>query len=382
MERKAVSEFRWTAVEDIVKHGGAAAFIDEDTYLKWFNELPDNVRMKMVNDWGAPSDVLRGRVSKELVGMVYNRKFVVPGILFGNIFITLQPKFGCVGPACDGKVCRVLHDPTVTPPHQWLAVYRWITRVFKADVIIHFGTHGYLEFRPGKSTGLSPSCWPEITVDDAPHLYVYNVSNPMEGVIAKRRSYAVIVDHLYPPMAIAEVLEDLESLLNQYSKAKHFGDFEKAETIYRNILGKARRNNVPVKGKSPEEVTSEIHRYIDMVKSTQIEMGLHVFGYPPTDTFKLANYIATAMMYDSHSFPSIRRVLAEYLGLNYDWMKTNPNSVNKFKLTNSETLNLLHKVAVNIIEKLLRNPLLKNDIPTLVTEELKFIFRGAVIAKG
>nr|WP_231487447.1 cobaltochelatase subunit CobN [Archaeoglobus fulgidus] len=85
-----------------------------------------------------------------------------------------------------------------------------ILSIFKADVIIHFGTHGYLEFRPGKGVGLSPSCWPEISVDDVPHLYVYNVSNPMEGVIAKRRSYATIVDHLYPPMSMANVLQILK----------------------------------------------------------------------------------------------------------------------------------------------------------------------------
>jgi len=213
MDRKAISEFRWTPIEEIVKRGGALDFIDEKTYLEWFNELPEDVRSKMVKDWGHPSDVLNSKVSKVLVGMVYNHKFVVPGIRFENIVILPQPKFGCAGPACDGKTCRVLHDPTITPPHQWLAVYRWITRVFKADLIIHFGTHGYLEFRPGKGVGLSPSCWPEISIDDVPHLYVYIVSNPMEGVIAKRRSYAEIIDHMYPPMATADVLEDLDAIL-------------------------------------------------------------------------------------------------------------------------------------------------------------------------
>jgi cobaltochelatase CobN len=164
MERKAISDFRWTSVEDIVRRGGAAAFVDEEAYLKWFSELPDDVKERMVRDWGHPSDVLNGKVDKALVGMVYDRRFVVPGIRFGNVFITPQPKFGCAGPACDGKVCRILHDPTISPPHQWLAVYRWITRAFKADAIMHFGTHGYLEFRPGKGVGLSPSCWPEISI--------------------------------------------------------------------------------------------------------------------------------------------------------------------------------------------------------------------------
>ena len=381
MERKAISEFRWTSVEDIVKNGGAAAFVDEETYLEWFNELPGDVKAKMVNDWGHPSDVLNGRASKLFVGMVYDHMFVIPGVRFGNVFITPQPKFGCAGAACDGKVCRILHDPTITPPHQWLAVYRWITRVFKADLIMHFGTHGYLEFRPGKGVGLSPSCWPEISIDDVPHLYVYIVSNPMEGVIAKRRSYAEIIDHMYPPMAMAEVLEDLELLLNQYSKAKQSGDFTRAEIVYKEIVEKARKNNIPIKGKSPEEVAEEVHRYLDMVRGTQINLGLHVFGHPPEDPSKLANYAVTVMAYDSHNFPSIIRVIADYMGLDYDEMRTNPGKLNELGLTNSETINLIREAATKVVERILRNPELKENILNVVDEELKLTFGRDICAE-
>jgi len=379
MERKAISEFRWTSVEDIVRCGGAAAFVDEQTYLGWFNELPEEVRERMVRDWEHPSEVLNGRVDKVFVGMVHNRRFVVPGIRFGNVFITPQPKFGCAGPACDGQVCRVLHDPTISPPHQWLAVYRWITRVFKADVIIHFGTHGYLEFRPGKGVGLSPSCWPEISVDDVPHLYVYVVSNPMEGVIAKRRSYAEIVDHMYPPMAMAEVLEDLELLLNQYSKAKRSGDFVRAEVAYREILEKARKSNIPVRGDSPEKVAEEVHRYLDMVRGTQVNLGLHVFGSSPGEVSRLANYAVTAMAYDSHNFPSIIRTVADYLGLDYEEMRANPSGVNELGLTNSETLEAIRKAAVRVVEGLLRSPEPREGLLEAVNKELRMAFGGGEV---
>ncbi len=371
LERKAISEFRWTSVEEIVGRGGAVAFVDEETYIKWFNELPADVRNKMIKDWGHPSDVLRGKVSKVLVGMVYQGKFVIPGLLFKNVFITPQPKFGCAGPRCDGKTCRILHDPTITPPHQWLAVYRWITRIFKADVIIHFGTHGYLEFRPGKGVGLSPSCWPEISVDDVPHLYVYNVANPMEGVIAKRRSYATIIDHLYPPMTMAEVLENLESLLNQYWRAKQTGDFTRAEIIYRDIVEEAKKNNIPIPEGNPDDVVGSIHRYIDTIRNTQIELGLHVFGHPPTDSKTLANYVATVLSFDTPLIPSIRRVIAEALGLDYDLMRRSPTNVNRFGKTNSETLEALHKIAVNVLEKLIRDPKLLNNVFELVLEEAR-----------
>jgi cobaltochelatase CobN len=381
MERKAISEFRWTSVEDVVKCGGAAAFVDEETYLGWFNELPDDVKVKMIKDWEHPSKVLKGEVDKVFVGMVYNHEFVVPGLRFGKVFITPQPKFGCAGAACDGKVCRILHDPTITPPHQWLAVYRWVTRIFKADLIIHFGTHGYLEFRPGKGVGLSPSCWPEISVDDVPHLYMYIVSNPMEGVIAKRRSYAEIVDHMYPPMAMADILEDLELLLNQYSKAKQSGDFTRAEMAYEEILEKVKKNNISIKGSSPEEVVGEVHRYLDMVRGTQINMGLHVFGCSPTDPSKLANYAVTVMAYDSHNFPSIIRTITEYIGLNYDELKGNPAGINKLGLTNSETLEIIRKVAVRVVESLLKNPELKDGLLDVVNNELKLALGGEVYAE-
>ena len=354
LERKAISEFRWTSVEEIVKNGGAIDFVSLEDYLEWFNELPEDLREKIVKDWGRPEDVLAGEVDKTLVGMVYDGKFVVPGIKFGNVFITPQPKFGCAGARCDGKVCRILHDPTITPPHQWWAVYRWITRKFNANVMIHFGTHGYLEFRPGKSVGLSPSCVPEASLDDVPHLYVYVVSNPMEGVIAKRRSYATLIDHIYPPMAMAEVLDDLDSLLNQYAKAKSLGDEARRKKIYEQILEKAKENKIRIATPENEEETiEEIHRYAELMRGSQINLGLHIFGHPPKEPERLAEYIATAMAYDSYAFPSIKRVIAEAVGLDYDEIRKNPlETTNGF--TNRELLEIFHRIAVKSLGRLLK----------------------------
>ena len=364
--RKAISEFRWTSVEDIVRSGGAVDFISLEEYMRWFNELPEDLRRKVIKDWGHPKDVLEGRVDKELVGMVYKGKFVVPGLIFGNVFITPQPKFGCAGPRCDGRVCRVLHDPTITPPHQWFAVYRWITRKFRADVVIHFGTHGYLEFRPGKGVGLSPSCVPEATIDDVPHLYIYVVSNPMEGVIAKRRSYAVLVDHLYPPITMADVLDELDELLNQYARARSLGDEARRRKIYEMILEKARSGNIRLRNPANEEETiEEIHRYVDLVRGTQINLGLHIFGNPPQDPRRLAEYVVTAMAYDTRTTPSIKRVLAEYVGLNYDYLRKNPLRLTN-GVPNRELIKILHKVAINTLERVLRG----DNAEVAVNEEL------------
>jgi len=363
LERKAISEFRWTSVEDIVASGGALDFVGPEEYLKWFSELPGDLRERIIRDWGEPEEVLSGefqegvdgveRFTKGLVGMVYEGKFVVPGLRFGNVVVIPQPKFGCAGPRCDGRVCRILHDPRVVPPHQWWAVYRWITRKFRADVVVHFGTHGYLEFRPGKGVGLSPSCVPEATVDDAPHVYVYAVSNPMEGVIAKRRGYAVLVDHVYPPMGTAEVLDELDSLLTQYARAKGLGEEKRRKRIYEMIVEKAREHRLRVANPEDEEGTiEEVHRYVELVRGSQINLGLHVFGNPPEEPERLAEYVATAMAYDSYASPSIRRAIAESVGLDYDEIRRNPLDVTG-KFVNRELPGLLHRAAVEGLKRML-----------------------------
>jgi len=370
MSRKAISEFRWTSVGEIVARGGAIDFVDKETYLKWFNELPADVRERMRKEWGDPCEVLEGRQGKALVGMVYNGRFVVPGLRFGNIVIMPQPKRGCAGPRCDGRVCKILHDPTIPPPHQWLAVYRWIARVFKADLIIHFGTHGYLEFLPGKHVGLSWSCWPEISIDDVPHLYVYVVSNPMEGVIAKRRSYAVLVDHLYPPMSTPSVFDELDSLLTQYSHAKAVSDDKRASVILSQIVEKAKQANIPVQNMDSDDIVESIHRYIHAVKNTQINMGLHILGNPSNDPHRLAEYVATICTYDSYKAPSIKRIIAEYIGVDYDDLRKKPLEINRlYGLANKDLLDKLHEIAVKTLEKLLENDEVDNEAIIEVLED-------------
>jgi len=374
MERKAVSEFRWTSVEEIVARGGALDFVDKETYMQWFNELPDNVKERMIKEWGDPRDILSGKTDKALVGMIYNNKFVIPGLRFGNIVIIPQPKRGCAGARCDGRVCKILHDPTIPPPHQWLAVYRWITRIFKADAIIHFGTHGYLEFLPGKGVGLSWTCWPEISIDDVPHLYVYVVSNPMEGVIAKRRSYAVLVDHLYPPMKLADVLDDIDTLLTQYSHAKIMNDHARAVVIYKQLIEKSKELNIPLPKNinNPDEVIETIHKHVHTIRNTQINMGLHILGSPPTEPKKLAEYVATICAFDSYKVPSLRRVIARYLGINYDELRKKPMEINKvFGIRNGEVLHILYEISVNVLEKLIRLEHVRDeDIISILNEEV------------
>jgi cobaltochelatase CobN len=174
--------------------------------------------------------------------MVYNGKIVVTGVNYGNAVVCVQPKRGCAGAKCDGEVCKIPLDPDVPPPHQYIATYKWLSKEYGVDAIIHVGTHGNQEFLPGKSSGMSSGCFPDIGIDSMPHLYIYNADNPPEGTVAKRRSNAVLVDHMQAVIAKGELygdLEQIERLLDEYERYKNT-EPAKAHTISHVILDKVK----------------------------------------------------------------------------------------------------------------------------------------------
>ncbi len=138
----------------------------------------------------------------------------VLGARFGNIFVGIQPAFGY-----EGDPMRLLFEGRFTPTHAFSAFYRWLREDFAADAVLHFGTHGALEFMPGKQAGLSGDCWPERLIGDLPNIYLYAGNNPSEGLIAKRRSGATLISYMTPPLAEAGLtkgLADLKALLERW----------------------------------------------------------------------------------------------------------------------------------------------------------------------
>ncbi len=138
----------------------------------------------------------------------------VLGARFGNVFIGVQPGFGY-----EGDPMRMLFEGTFTPTHAFSAFYRYLREDFAADAVLHFGTHGALEFMPGKQTGLGAKCWPERLIGDVPNFYLYAANNPSEGLIAKRRSGATLLSYLTPPLTQSGLyagLNDLKVLLDRY----------------------------------------------------------------------------------------------------------------------------------------------------------------------
>src|SRR5690606_14940365 len=141
---------------------------------EWFSTLPESLRNQITSTWGeAPGSV-----------MVYNGSIVIPGVMIGNIFLGPQPMRGFGEDAAD-----LIHSTTLPPHHQYLAFYMWLQRNFNA--VIHLGTHGTMEWLPGKSVGLSALDWPDVMIGNLPNIYPYIVNNPGEGTQAKRRGYAV-----------------------------------------------------------------------------------------------------------------------------------------------------------------------------------------------
>jgi cobaltochelatase CobN len=323
LERKAISEFRWTTVSDIITCGGALALLDKENYQPYFEELDQEVRERIRVTWGEPP----GK------GMVHNGKIVVTGVQFGNVIVCVQPKRGCYGARCDGEVCKILHDPECPPPYQYIATYRYLTQVFGADVLVHVGTHGNLEFLPGKGSALSCNCFPDIGIGEIPHLYIYNADNPAEGTIAKRRSYAVLVDHMQTVMTRGELydkLVDLDRLLAEYETART--DPSRAHALHhliRDAITAAKLDyDMHVTHETPlEELVAQAHEVLSRIRNTQIQKGLHVFGTVPTGD-KRADMIRSIIRYDSGN-KSIRYQIALILGLDLEDLLKNQGKISE-----------------------------------------------------
>ena len=137
----------------------------------------------------------------------FGGELVIQGIQLGNVFIGVQPTFGY-----EDDPMRLLMAKGGSPHHGFAAFYTYLEKVFQADAVIHVGTHGAMEFMPGKQVGLSSVCWPDRLIGELPNIYIYSVNNPSEGTIAKRRSYAELISYLTPPIESAGLYKGLASL--------------------------------------------------------------------------------------------------------------------------------------------------------------------------
>ncbi len=207
----------------------------------------------------------------------------VLGERFGNVFVGVQPAFGY-----EGDPMRLLFERGFSPTHAFSAFYRWIRQDFGAHAVLHFGTHGALEFMPGKQTGLSESCWPDRLIGDLPNLYLYASNNPSEGAIAKRRAAATLVSYLTPPVANAGLyrgLIDLKATLDRYRRCGPDAEAERAE-LAAIIQSQASELNLaesaPAWDPDAEASILALSDAVLELEYTLIPHGLHIVGEPLT----------------------------------------------------------------------------------------------------
>lgn len=198
---------------------GAAANVAYRMSVKEYREKCSYVD-DVETDWGpAPGSI--NSLGKELL---------IQGLHLENIFIGVQPTFGF-----EGDPMRLMMARSGSPHHGFAAFYTYLTQVFKVDAIIHVGTHGALEFMPGKQVGLSGECWPDRLIGEVPNFYLYSVNNPSEGSIAKRRSYAELISYLTPPIENAGLYKDLERLKDLILAYRQSADDVERESLFETI---------------------------------------------------------------------------------------------------------------------------------------------------
>lgn len=313
-----------TWLDPAQKETRSRAQISCDTYTAWLSRIPAPAADKICRDWGKPpGDILTGT----------HQNLLIPGILNGNIFIGIQPPRGYFE-----QIETMYHSPDLGMPHQYLAYYRWIETTFGAHAVIHMGTHGTLEWLPGKSVGLSETCCPDIVLGDLPHFYPYIIDNPGEGCQAKRRSRAAVVDHLTPALmrsdGYSEVTE-LDTLLQEYFRAKSAKETGKSTALLKTILEIVNRENFSkdlgfsgnIELPDLRDNAERLYDYLCRVQDNLIKDGLHIFGRPPQQT-RRNEMIYSLTRQDNGSIPSLRKTIAEQDGCSIRDLSQNPADIN------------------------------------------------------
>lgn len=308
----------WLSAEEM--RDRAAGNLDRTTYQEWTRDLPSETMEAMVRDWGeAPGELF-----------VSDGSILVPGIQNGNVFIGIQPPRGIWEDEQDD-----FHSTEKVVPHNYLAYYRWLQEDFRAHAVIHLGTHGTLEWLPGKSMGLSSRCFPDAVLGDMLNIYPYLMSNPGEGMQAKRRSFAVVVDHLPPAMARAggyTELEGLEADLQSYFRADQGGEENKKDALLDKILHRLQECSLLSDLGLPDDAgTSQLqplmgrlYDYLNEVKDAMIKDGLHILGcMPEGDLLDEMVYSLTRLR--SGSIPSLREAVSQSMGCDLQELLQSPS---------------------------------------------------------
>ncbi|MEM7538968.1 MAG: cobaltochelatase subunit CobN, partial [Chloroflexota bacterium] len=314
-------------------------------YQGWFKTFPNKNRQQMRARWnGATSEVY-----------AYNNELKFAGLTLGNVFIALQPPRG-YGMDPDA----IYHQPDLPPTHHYAAFYTWLRETWQADAIVHMGKHGTLEWLPGKGVGVSQECYPDLFLQDMPFIYPFIINDPGEGMQAKRRTHAVIIDHLMPPMTAAETygeLEELQQLVDQYYQLEAL-DPSKLPMLQRQIWDVMQRANLdddlsilgtqthgdhthewddtetedgtPVtlaemSGKDFAHLMEDLDGYLCEIGTMQIRDGLYTLGHTLAGE-QLVDLLIALTRLPNLDIPSLREAVAQEAGFDLDALLANPGA--------------------------------------------------------
>jgi len=277
--------------------GNVGAFLDLDDYRQLFPEYVDIEKC-----WGyAPGELLTD-----------GKRFYILGRQFGNVFVGLQPSFGY-----ERDPMRLLMAKDAAPHHGFAAFYTWLEHIFGADAVVHFGTHGALEFMPGKQAGMSELCWPTRLLGSLPNFYYYSVNNPSEATIAKRRGAATLVSYMVPPLQQAGLYKGLRLLKDSVDRYRQRATPELLEDIHTQAEKLDIRVDIPVpevhgpilngSTEAADEYVSALAHELIQVEHRMIPLGLHVLGETPQQD-ELVDILALVAAFTRPKHPTQRSV--------------------------------------------------------------------------
>ena len=304
-----------------VIHDAQAQYSSPELNIAYRMSVPEYEQLtpyseRLEENWGPPP----GHLNSD------GQNLLIYGKQFGNVFIGVQPTFGY-----EGDPMRLLFSRSASPHHGFAAYYTYLKNIWKADAVLHFGTHGSLEFMPGKQMGMSGDCYPDNLIGTIPNLYYYAANNPSEATIAKRRSYAETISYLTPPAENAGLykgLKELNELIASYQTLKDSG---RGIPIVNTIMDKCRMVNldkdIALSETDAKDMTAEerdtivgmVYRKLMEIESRLLPCGLHVIGKPPTAEEAIATLVNIASFERlEEKILSLPQIIANSIGRDID----------------------------------------------------------------
>ena len=308
-KKNLLNQANWATLAKVKEH---AIRVPATKYLSWFQDIPPVSQERMISAWGDPPGTI----------MADEAQLFIPGLTFGSVFVGFQPTRGY-----HEDTSKITHDQALPPHHQYLAFYRWLEREFQADAVVHLGTHGTLEFLPGKQMAMSESCFPDMLIGSLVNIYVYLTSGVAEGMIARRRTSAALLNHMTPPLVASRLYEkllELEGEIQNYYPLKDTSP-GRAEQVLEKILEMAQEENL-VDLEADTVHVDNLYSDIMAMKGTMMPRGNHILGRPLKDE-ALEEFIAGILRYDRPDITAVPTILARARGIDLDEGRLHPATV-------------------------------------------------------